>query len=254
MSNTNKIQVTGKNLDEARKNAAAQLGIEIDDVMFEVLENATSGFFGINAKPCKIEAWAAEDVFADSVEENKPAAKAEKAPKAEPAPKEEPAKEAAPKKADISGADVQATEFLNKILPLMGVKGSATATIADDVVNANVAGENMGLVIGRRGETLDALQYLTGIVVNKDRKNYVKVTLDTENYRTKRAETLERLADRVADRVVRNGRSVTLEPMNPLERRIIHARLQSNVNVTTHSVGEDPVRRIVVGLAKKGDR
>ena len=248
---SNKIQVMGKNLDEARKNAATQLGIEVDEVMFEVLESATLGFFGINAKPCKIEAWAEEDIFAD-----KPAQKTVK--KEEPKKQSEPAAEEkaapAPKKEEGIGADVQATEFLNKILPLMGVKGSATASYQEDAVAVDVAGENMGLVIGRRGETLDALQYLTGIVVNKDRKTYVKVTLDTENYRTKRAEVLERLADKVADRVVRNGRNVTLEPMNPLERRIIHARLQANPGVTTHSIGEDPVRRIVVSLAKKGDR
>ena len=109
----------------------------------------------------------------------------------------------------------------------------------------------MGIVIGRRGETLDALQYLTSVIVNKNSNDYIKVTVDTENYRAKREETLIRLANKVAEKVVKNGRNMTLEPMNPFERRIIHSSLQENEDVTTYSIGEEPNRKVVVALEKK---
>lgn len=145
----------------------------------------------------------------------------------------------------------KATEFLNKILPLMGIEASIETSKTDSEINLNISGEKMGLVIGRRGETLDALQYLTSVIVNKNNDEYVKVTIDTENYRAKRAQTLEKLAVKVADKVLRNGRNMTLEPMNPFERRIIHSTLQSNDYITTYSVGEEPNRKVVVSLAKK---
>ena len=113
-----------------------------------------------------------------------------------------------------------------------------------------VSGENMGRVIGKRGETLDALQYLTSLVVNKDKEEYIRINLDSENYRAKRTVALEKLADKVADKVIRNKRNLTLEPMNAFERRVIHSRLQGNEKLTTYSIGEEPSRRIVVSLAK----
>jgi len=206
-----KIEVTAKNLDDAKKLAAEQLGVSIDDVLYEVLENATSGIFGIGAKPCKISAWCEE-----APETNK------------------------------------ASEFLNKILPLMGIDAVVEVNEgAENSLDINISGEKMGVVIGRRGETLDALQYLTSVIVNKCSDDYIKVTVDTENYRAKRTETLEKLATKVADKVIRSGRNMTLEPMNPFERRIIHSTLQSNDDVTTYSVGEEPNRKVVVSLAKK---
>ena len=237
-----KIEATGKTIEEARNNAASILGVDADNIMYEILENAKSGFLGINSRPYKIAAWKdGEDSDAPVKEEIK----------TEPGVKEvkKEVKETKTKKvSDSVKPSEKAEQFLSKTLPLMGVKANIAIDETDDGLNIVLSGDGMGLVIGRRGETLDAIQYLTSIVVNKGKNDYVKVTVDTENYRAKRAETLERLADKVAEKVVNNGRNMTLEPMNPFERRVIHARLQNNEYVTTISVGEDPMRRVVVKL------
>ena len=232
-----KIEVVGKTIEEAREKAAELLGISADEVLYEILETAKSGFFGINAKPYKISAW----VEGMDLEPEVPA-EPEKPKKA--AKKEV---EAVASKEDLSSKE-KAESFLKKVLPLMGVNAEININETEEGINVELSGEGMGLIIGRRGETLDAVQYLTSIIVNKGSDDYVKVTVDTENYRAKRTETLERLADKVADKVVKNGRSMTLEAMNPFERRVIHARLQNNENVTTISIGEDPNRRVVVKL------
>ncbi len=205
-----KIEIQGKTLEDAKINAVSALDISVDDLQYEILENATNGIFGIGAKQCKILAWA----------EGKDVAKV-------------------------------AEGFLNKILPLMSVRGQASAKNTEDALEVTVEGENMGVVIGKRGETLDALQYLTSIVVNNESEDYVRVSLDTENYRQKRTVALQKLANKVADKVVRNGRSLTLEPMNSFERRVIHSTLQENPDVVTMSVGEEPQRKVVVSLEKK---
>ena len=240
-----KIEVVGKTIEEARVKAAEQLGINADEVMYEILENAKSGFFGINAKPYKIAAWKEgfEEEAAPVKEEKKePEKKAKKEVKSEEKVVETKAKD------DVSAKE-KAENFLGKVLPLMGVEANIDTKETEDGIAINLSGDGMGLVIGRRGETLDAVQYLTSIIVNKGVDGYTKVTVDTENYRQKRAETLERLADKVAEKVIRNGRNMTLEPMNPFERRVIHARLQGNEKVTTISVGEEPNRRVVVKLS-----
>ena len=139
---------------------------------------------------------------------------------------------------------------MNKIIPLMGVDAKISTSEDEDALRVTMEGDKMGLLIGRRGETLDALQYLTSIVVNKDRADYLRVTLDTENYREKRKDVLEKLANKIADKVVRNGRNMTLEPMNPFERRVIHSALQNHEYVTTSSIGEEPERRVVVSLKR----
>ncbi len=208
MNTLKKTEATGKNINEAKAKAAELLGVDEEQIKFEVLENATSGFLGMGAKPCKIAAWVSND------------------------------------------AGAKAEEFLNRIIPLIGANATVTATETDDALNVTMEGEKMGLLIGRRGETLDALQYLTSIVVNKDRDEYMRVTLDTENYREKRKEVLEKLANKIADKVVRNRRNMTLEPMNPFERRIIHAALQNHEYVTTSSIGEEPERRVVVSMKR----
>lgn len=205
-----KIEIQGKTLEDAKLNAASALDIQVEELQFEILENATNGIFGIGAKQCKILAWTEAK--------------------------------------DISKV---AEGFLNKILPLMSVRGQASATKNEDTLEVTVEGENMGVVIGKRGETLDALQYLTSIVVNNESEDYVRVSLDTENYRQKRTVALQKLANKVADKVVRNGRSLTLEPMNSFERRVIHSTLQENPDVVTMSVGEEPQRKVVVSLEKK---
>lgn len=138
--------------------------------------------------------------------------------------------------------------FLKNIFEEMDLKVDIDIEEDEKDLRVNLKGNNMGILIGRRGETLDALQYLTSIVANREEESYKRVIVDTEDYRKKREETLVRLAQKVADRVVRYNKSVTLEPMNPYERRIIHSTLQDNDKVETHSVGEEPNRKVVIAL------
>ena len=142
---------------------------------------------------------------------------------------------------------IVAKTFLSQVFGAMGIDVEVSAkTSEDDTLLTQMSGDNMGLVIGKRGETLDALQYLTSLVVNHETDDRLRVILDTENYREKRQASLVSLANRLADKVVRTGKKHTLEPMNPYERRIIHSCLQANDGVTTFSVGEEPRRRVVI--------
>jgi len=145
-----------------------------------------------------------------------------------------------------------AKTFLGSVLDNMGVKAEVSIKEEDNVIRISMAGPDMGILIGYRGETLDSLQYLVSLVVNKGGENqYKRVILDTENYRMKREDTLKRLAKRIADKVRATGRQVKLEPMNPYERRVIHSALQNDLNVDTFSEGDEPYRRVVVDLKKK---
>lgn len=136
--------------------------------------------------------------------------------------------------------------FLSDVLTKMKVSVDIESEEDEEAILLRIKGKDSGIIIGRRGETLDALQYLTSLVVNKDREEYKRVTIDIENYRQKREETLVRLANRLAERVSRYRKNVTLEPMNPYERRIIHSSLQNNKYVETYSVGEEPNRKVVI--------
>lgn len=205
----------------------------------------------------------------------KPAPKQERAPKAKPAPKQEkraeaekPASKPAPKppvqplekpvvtmipaeQVEADSAPGRALAFLQELTRLMGVEVQVeVGTDQEGNVFANMTGDTLGILIGRRGETLDALQYLTSLRVNRGQEGYTRVTLDTENYRAKREEALARLANRMANRAIRTGRKVSLEPMNPYERRILHSALQANEQVDTHSEGEEPNRHVVITLRK----
>jgi spoIIIJ-associated protein len=139
-----------------------------------------------------------------------------------------------------------AREFLQPIFDSMGIDEQLEFTIEEDSINVKISAEDIGIVIGRRGETLDSLQYLLGLVINKNSDKFIRVTLDVGNYREKREETLKRLAKRLADKVAKNRKSITLEPMNPYERRIIHATLQGFRSVETYSIGEEPHRKVVI--------
>ena len=139
-----------------------------------------------------------------------------------------------------------AKAFIGDILKAMGLDVKVTAVLNGDMVEINLEGDNMGVVIGKRGDTLDSLQYLTSLVVNKNSEDYIKVSIDTENYRSKREDALCALSDRLAAKVIRTGRKFALEPMNPYERRIIHSNLQNNEEVTTFSVGQEPYRKVVI--------
>lgn len=141
-----------------------------------------------------------------------------------------------------------AKDFLGKILGQMHIEADIETKLEDDVLHIEIQGKNMGIIIGRRGETLDALQYLTSLTINKGKDQYTRVVLDTENYRSKREKTLQQLAERLARKVERTNKKVMLEPMNPYERRIIHSHLQDHPKVSTYSKGEDPYRKVVISL------
>ena len=180
-----------------------------------------------------------------------------KAPKTEkPAKKEEAPKAEAPvaetNECDPETAEGKAQAFLLDVTRLMGVEVTVNARRDEEGnVRVDMFGDTLGILIGRRGETLDALQYLTSLYVNRGQEGYTRVTLDTENYRAKREEALRRLANRMANRAVKTGRKVVMEPMNPYERRILHSALQQNDAVTTHSEGEEPNRHVVITLKQQ---
>ncbi len=141
-----------------------------------------------------------------------------------------------------------ATDFIDGVVKPMGLEVSYNVNLEEDSLSVEIIGDNMGILIGRRGETLDSLQYLTSLVVNKYTQGYTKVFVDTENYKSKRQETLRKLAKRLASQVIRERKEITLEPMNPNERRIIHSTLQANRLVYTYSTGDEPMRRVVISL------
>lgn len=190
---------------------------------------------------------------AESKKEYKPAdnhknAEVKEAPKVEEKPKAEPF---TAEQKEVIKKDIQT--FLNNMFGAMNMEVKADITFDDEEnsVNVDLSGDNMGVLIGKRGQTLDSIQYLTSLVINKNSEKYVRVKLDTENYRKRRKETLESLAKNIAYKVKRSRRPVSLEPMNPYERRIIHSALQADKYVSTHSEGEEPYRRVVVTLARK---
>lgn len=176
----------------------------------------------------------------------------------QPQQPEKPAVPAEPKvyaPAEPGSTEERIETFIKGLLEHMGSDAVPHAVkTADETYLVDLVGENLGILIGRRGETLDALQYLTSLQVNKGREGYIRVTLDTENYRAKREDSLRRLAQRMANRAVKTGRKVVLEPMNPYERRVLHTALQNHPAVTTHSEGEEPNRRVVIMLKNQPER
>lgn len=151
------------------------------------------------------------------------------------------------------GAEEIAREFLQGVIEKIGIDANINAETEDDRINIDISGENMGIIIGRRGETLSSLQYLTNLVVNRRVDDYIKVSIDTENYKQKREEALIKLAHKTAEKVIKYRRSFTLEPMNPYERKIIHSALQENDRISTYSTGSEPMRKVVVALNRGTD-
>ncbi len=249
---------TGKTIDAAIETGLAELSMDRDDVSVEVLETPSKGLFRSTNAKIKIIFEAPDEAPEQApIEKAAPAAKTEIQEKkwAKPEKTEKAATEvkteipAAPKKKIISSGDElskKAEEFLSVILRNMGIDATVAAATDEETLNVEVSGDNMGEIIGRRGETLDALQYLTSLIVNKGKSDYVRVTIDTENYREKREETLVRLANKLAAKVLKNRRNVTLEPMNPYERRVIHSALQGRENISTSSIGVDPNRKVII--------
>lgn len=143
-----------------------------------------------------------------------------------------------------------ARDFLNTVLEGIGLEASVDISTDEERMNIEISGESMGVIIGRRGETLSALQYLTSLVVNRKTEGYTKISIDTENYKKKREESLIKLANKTAEKVIKYRRNITLDPMNPYERRIVHSSLQGNDKISTFSTGDEPMRRVVVALKK----
>lgn len=207
------IEVSAKSVNEAITEACRKLGVTSDRLYYEVIDEGSSGFLGIGSRPAMIKAAVkAEEI---SVEES-------------------------------------AKKFLNDIFAAMNMEVLIAISYNEESkeMDIDLSGDEMGVLIGKRGQTLDSLQYLVSLVVNKESEEYVRVKVDTENYRARRKETLENLAKNVAYKVKRTRRPVSLEPMNPYERRIIHSALQNDKYVTTHSEGDEPFRKVVVTLKK----
>lgn len=203
------IEVTGKTVDDAITEALVQLGVTSDQIEYEVIEEAKSGFLGFNSKPAKIKVRKKETI------------------------------------------NDKVNTFLQDVFKAMDLEVEIIIKESEEeenVLDIELKGDDMGVLIGKRGQTLDSLQYLTNLAINKNAETYVKVKLDTENYRKRRKDTLENLAKNIAYKVKRTKKAVSLEPMNPFERRVIHSALQKDRYVTTHSEGEEPYRHVVVTL------
>ncbi len=280
------IEISAKTVEDAITKASIELGLSSDQLEYQVISQGSSGFLGIGSKPAVIQVRRKASEIAEEEEEQpaeeketnnrkEKAASAEKAPRREtekgtgkkkekkPAAKEEKKTEEETEDRQEVHAKTVVTERTEEEIVMMKASASGfldgvfkAMELPVDIsmeydaeagcLNINFDGEDMGILIGKRGQTLDSLQYLTSLVVNRDQKNYVRVKLDTEDYRKRRKDTLENLARNIASRVKRSGRPVSLEAMNPYERRIIHSALQGNRYVETHSEGNEPYRHVVV--------
>lgn len=205
------IEVSAKTVEEALTDALVQLGTTSDQIDYEVIDKGSSGFLGFNSKPARIR------VCRKYTSQDK------------------------------------IREFLSKVFDAMNLEVEIVITESEEenVFDVELKGEEMGVLIGKRGQTLDSLQYLTNLAINRGQETYIKVKVDTEDYRKRRIETLENLAKNVAYKVKRTKKPISLEPMNPFERRVIHAALQDDRYVTTHSEGENPFRHVVVTLKRE---
>ena len=205
------IEVSAKTVDDAITESLVKLGTTSDKIEYEIIEKGSSGFLGIGSRPALIKVR---------------------------------------KKSEVED---YVYDFLHNVFLAMNMEVEILINKSEDGKNVDVElkGEEMGVLIGKRGQTLDSLQYLVSLVVNKETEEYVRVKVDTENYRQRRKETLENLARNIAGKVKKTRRSVTLEPMNPYERRIIHSALQGERFISTHSEGEEPFRRVVVTYKRR---
>ena len=230
------LEKTARTEDEAIAAALAELGMDRDDVSVEIVERAKSGFLGIGASPAVIRV---SYEAPDPVEEKAPAA-----PVADPV-------KAAATEVDENPDYTAIRQFLSGLLERMGVKAQIEiSTRENGGINVNLSGNGMGAIIGRRGETLDAIQHLTNYAVNRGSEKHLHISVDAENYRSKREESLTRLAEKMAEKAIKYKRSMALEPMNSYERHVIHTALQNYEGVTTSSTGVEPNRRVVVSYVK----
>ena len=242
------IEVTGKTEEEAIAKGLAQLGLDRDDVSLEILERGKSGFLGIGSVPAKVKLTYEAPDEPEEVEAPAPAPVVEETSKAAPVveKKAAPAPKAAPAANGEDAVAAAIMKFQTGLFAHMGVEATPVITKEGDTYQVVLEGENMGALIGHRGETLDAIQQRTGYAVNRGRSHRVRIHVDAEGYRARREESLERLARKTAARAVKYRRNVTLEAMNAYERHVIHAALQDYPGVTTYSTGTEPNRRTVV--------
>ncbi|MGL4738887.1 MAG: RNA-binding cell elongation regulator Jag/EloR [Cellulosilyticaceae bacterium] len=267
------VEKVAKTVDSAITDALIELGATTDEVEIEIIEKGSKGFLGFGAKDAKIRVTVKElsnsddDLFAEIMAPTKTEVKpvevkkeVKKAPIVKEAPvsiepiqtPKEPVKVPVQPSVEVTSKTTDSIEskiqsFLGAVLTEMGIKEfKIETTIQKEKVYVAISGEKMGMIIGKRGETLDSLQYLTNIVINKGHEDYVKVMIDTENYRARREETLQKLAGKLAKKASQTKRPVVLEPMNPYDRRIIHSALQDSKFVKTHSEGKEPFRKVVI--------
>ncbi|MBS5335212.1 MAG: RNA-binding cell elongation regulator Jag/EloR [Anaerovoracaceae bacterium] len=248
----------GTDVDTAVKLALDDLKLTIDDVDVTVLEEPSRGFFGIGSKLAlvRVEKKKTTDIETVKVEKelNKDKKDFDKAEKAQIKKTETLKKEQEEIKKEVKEENLvpceehEALDFLRKVTREMGLDLEITAKKGKESIYVDINGKDSGTIIGKRGQTLDAIQYLTSLVVNKGNEEYTRVVVDAENYRAKREKTLEALAYRLANKVVKTRRSVKLEPMNPYERKVIHAALHNHPKVSTRSEGQDPYRRVIIEL------
>lgn len=237
------LEKSGKTEEAAIAAALEELGLDRDDVSVEIVERAKSGFLGIGASPAVIRV---QYEAPDEETEQEVAPVEAQAPAAEPEASVEPA---AP--ADEPESYARIRTFVSGLLEHMGIQAQIDITARDNGgVNVNLSGSGMGAVIGRRGETLDAIQHLTNYAVNRGSDKHMHISVDAESYRAKREESLVRLAEKMAAKAVKYKRSMALEPMNSYERHVIHTALQDYEGVTTSSTGTEPNRRVVVSYEK----
>lgn len=236
----------GKDVKTATELALKDLKCSIDDVTVTVLEEPSKGFLGIGSKLALVRVEKKIEPEEKNVEELRTEKIIEKTTNTD----SNSSKKVKFDRPDdlVEVKEHAAIDFLRETTEKMGLKLSFKAYENDSNVYVDIEGKDAGTIIGKRGQTLDAIQYLTSLVVNKKKEGYVRVVLDAENYRAKREKTLEQLANRLADKVVKTRKNVRLEPMNPYERMVIHATLQKNPKVTTRSEGEEPYRRVVIEL------
>ena len=240
------LEKSGKTEEAAIAAALEELGLERDDVSVEIVERAKSGFLGIGASPAVVRVqYEAPDEELETVAEA-----AAESPAAAPAEAQPAAVPAAPA-ADEPESYARIRAFVSGLLEHMGIQAEIEITARDNGgVNVNLSGSNMGAVIGRRGETLDAIQHLTNYAVNRGSDKHMHISVDAESYRAKREESLVRLAEKMAAKAIKYKRSMALEPMNSYERHVIHTALQDYEGVTTSSTGTEPNRRVVVSYEK----
>ena len=258
------IEVTGKTEDAAIAAGLAQLGLDRDDVSVEILERAKTGFLGIGSCPARVkltyqapdepvvEAAAEVAVEAPVKQEKKKEKKAKAEKKPAPAPVVEEAPKAEKKAEPATGDKAERiSAFLTGLMEHLDNDARPVITMGEDgSFHVELVGSDLGALIGRRGETLDAIQQLTNYSINRGANKRVRIHLDAENYRAKREETLERLARKTAAKALKYRRNMTLEPMNAYERHVIHAALQDYAGVTTYSTGTEPNRRVVVACER----